>query len=483
MFALRVTYLTGRVYSAVFEDGDDKVEPEWPPHPSRLFSALVAAWGDGGAEQDLRPALLWLENQGAPTIYASDCTRRKVLPVFVPVNDEFAKQRAGILKERKQLPEERLRKSRKFPSATPSHPDVYFVWNVKPPADVLDSLDRILRRTSSLGHSSSLVAVEIAASVPAERWTVWAPEAPTGTRMRIAYPGRLKELMERYERFRKDPNKIHRPSLGRTTLYAAPPQAVFTTPQGIFDRMVILRRDEGPRASLRSAFSVLSALRGAILALAPQPVPEYLSGHAPESTPENPVRSERPHVAVAPLPFVGAPHATGDLMGVAALLPKKLTQEEREVCWRVVSAIEELQMPWGRWNVSVTDAEEHRRTLRPETWTRPHTVWSTVTPFVFDRYPKNPYGQEAEQVVREALVRVGLPAPCELDLHYNPWLVGVPKASSFPPAPARPGKPQRYHCHVWARFDRAIAGPVIAGAGRYYGYGLFGPLPSREEGQ
>ena len=117
MFALRVTYLTGRVYSAVFEDGDDKVEPEWPPHPSRLFSALVAAWGDGGAEQDLRPALLWLENQGAPTIYASDCSRRKVLPVFVPVNDEFFKQRAGILKERRQLPEERLRKSRKFPSA------------------------------------------------------------------------------------------------------------------------------------------------------------------------------------------------------------------------------------------------------------------------------------------------------------------------------------------------------------------------------
>jgi CRISPR-associated protein Csb2 len=138
-------------------------------------------------------------------------------------------------------------------------------------------------------------------------------------------------------------------------------------------------------------------------------------------------------------------------------------------------------MPWGRWKVSVTDAEERRRALRPETWTQPHTVWSTVTPFVFDRFPKDPYGREAVHVVGEAFLRVGLPRPCDLDLHYNPWHIGVPKASAFPPAPARPGKPQRYHCHVWARFDRPIAGPVIAGAGRYYGYGLFRPLFGRKD--
>jgi CRISPR-associated protein Csb2 len=102
-----------------------------------------------------------------------------------------------------------------------------------------------------------------------------------------------------------------------------------------------------------------------------------------------------------------------------------------------------------------------------------------VTPFVFDRYPKDPYGQEAEEVARQAFVRVGLPEPCELDLHYNAWHTGVPKASLFPPAPTRQGKPQRYHCHVWARFEQAIAGPVLAGAGRYYGYGLFAPLWSR----
>jgi CRISPR-associated protein Csb2 len=469
MFALRVTYLTGRVYSAEFDDGDIKAKAEWPPHPSRLFSALVAAWGEGGAEEELKPVLEWLQKQESPTIYAGDCTQRKLVQAFVPVNDTVT------------LPEDRLRKSRTFPSATLSQPDVYFAWREAPTADMQRALDQILKRTSSLGHSASLVSVEIANDIPVERLKVWQPNASVGTRMRIAYPGRLEELIQRHERFQKEPNKIHRPSLGRTTLYAPPPDGVTAPPRGIFDRMIFMRRDGGPRASLRSALSVTAALRGAIQKLSPQPVPEYLSGHAPQSTREKPVRSELSHVALIPLPFVDATHATGDLMGVAALLPETLNSEEREVCWRVLSGIGELHMPWGRWEVSLVDAEENRRTLRPEAWTQPSSIWSTVTPFVFDRYPKDSYGHEADDIVREAFIRVGVPEPCEVGLHYNSWHVGVPKASAFPPAPARPGKPQRYFCHVWARFDQPIAGPVIAGAGRYYGYGLFRSLADRNK--
>ena len=470
MFALRVTYLTGRVYSAVFDDGDAKARPEWPPHPSRLFSALVAAWGEGGAEKELQPALQWLEEQPAPAIYAGDHTPRKLFQAFVPVNDS------------RTLPDDRPRKPRTFPSASLSQPDVYFVWNTEPPAGVAAALDQILKRASSLGHSSSLVAVGIADSIPTHGVRSWQPDVPEGDRMRVAYPGRLQELIQHYARFQKDPNKIHRPSLGATTLYGPAPETRPPLPQGVFDRMIVLRRDDGPRASLRSTLSLTSALRGAIQSLAPQPVPEYLSGHSPLSTSENPMRSERPHLALVPLPFIDAPHATGDLMGLAALLPAMLTPKERELCWSVLGSVQELQMPWGVWGVSLADAEVGRA-LRFETWTQPRTVWSTVTPFVFDRFPKDPYGQEAEQIVREAFVRVGLPKPRELELHYNPWHTAVPKASMFPPAPARPGKPQRYHCHVWARFEQPVAGPLVAGAGRYYGYGFFAPLGARRDRQ
>jgi len=470
----------GRVYSAEFDDGDAKVEPEWPPHPSRLFSALVSAWGDGGGEEELKVALEWIESQEAPTIHAGDCTLRKLVHAFVPVNDPLREQYHRS--DRKiSLPEDRARKPRTFPSATLAQPDVYFVWKDSPPAKTASALRTILSRTSSLGHSASLVAAEVTEYIPEAAGSVWQPDASGEIRMRIASPGRLKELTARYERFQRYPSKIHRPSAGDTILYGRPPEAQSASIQGAFDRMIVLKRDSGPRASLRSALSITAALRGAIMANAPQPIPEYVSGHAPESTQDLPVRSERPHMALVPLPFVAAEHATGELMGVAAVLPKTLTREEQEICWRILAAINELKMPWGKWGVSVTDAEEHRRTLRPETWTRPYAVWSTVTPFVFDRYPKDPFGSEAEQVVRQAFVRSGFPEPVEIDLHYNPWHSGVPKASVFPPVPARPGKPLRYHCHVRARFDRVIKGPVVAGAGRYYGYGLFRALPERTE--
>jgi CRISPR-associated protein Csb2 len=464
VFALRVRYLTDRVYSAIFEDGDAKRTAEWPPHPSRLFSALVAAWGDGGAEEELKLALRWLEEQAPPVIYAGQHSPRRLVQAFVPVNDD------------RKLPEDRSRKRRAFPSASLSDPDVYFVWNTEPSFETAAALEQILRRTSSLGHSSSLVAVEIAGTPPKGDWTVWQPSASKGVRMRVSYSGRLQELSQSYEKFKKDPTKVNRPSIGRTILYDWTSERPSKVAQGFFDEMIVLRRDTGPRASLRSTLSVLAAFRGAIQKHVPDPVPEYLSGHAPESTPTNPVRSEKPHVAFIPLAFVSAQHATGEILGAALLLPTTLTLEQRSQCWDVVSSITELAMPWGRWIVSLADAEERRRALQHETWVRPHTIWSTVTPFVFDRYPKDAYGKEAEQVVRAAFARVGLPEPCELDLHYNPWHLGVPKAALFPPAPARPGKPQRYHCHVWARFEQPISGPVIAGAGRYYGYGFFAPL-------
>lgn len=464
MFAIRITYLMGRVYSAQFDDGDAKAEPEWPPHPSRFFSALVSAWGEGGAEAELRPALEWLERQRPPAIHAGECSIRELVQAFVPVNDSALP------------PDSRPRKPRAFPSATLSDPDVYLVWEESPPDELIESLSRILQRTSALGHSASLIEAEVASSVPERQWNVWKPGAAQGARMRVPYPGRLDELIEAFKRFDNDPSKVFRPSRGESVLYGRPTRQAAPERRGLFDSMIVLRRVNGPRASLRSTLSLTAALRGAMMRHAPQPVAEVLSGHAPQSTPDIPVRSERTHVALVPLAHVGGRYATGDVAGLGVLLPAELSQSERTLCWDVFSTIEKLSMQWGQWSLSITDAEERAYALQPTKWTGTGTIWSTVTPFVFDRFPKDPYGSEAQQNVRDAFSRAGLPEPVELDLHYNPWHTGSFKASAFPPAPAREGKPQRYHCHVWARFEQRLCGPVVAGAGRFYGYGLFLPL-------
>ena len=41
MFALGVEFLMRRAIMTRF---DNREEPEWPPHPDRVFMALVAAW-------------------------------------------------------------------------------------------------------------------------------------------------------------------------------------------------------------------------------------------------------------------------------------------------------------------------------------------------------------------------------------------------------------------------------------------------------
>jgi len=66
MFAIRVDLLTDRYYATAF---NDRQQGEWPPHPGRLFSAMVATWADGDPPLDAeRQALLWLEGQAPPAL-------------------------------------------------------------------------------------------------------------------------------------------------------------------------------------------------------------------------------------------------------------------------------------------------------------------------------------------------------------------------------------------------------------------------------
>ncbi|MGL4300752.1 MAG: type I-G CRISPR-associated protein Csb2, partial [Candidatus Neomicrothrix subdominans] len=88
MFAIRVDLLTDRYYATAF---NDRQQGEWPPHPGRLFSAMVATWADGDPPLDAeRQALLWLEGQAPPALRCDgpdDVARREVATHFVPIND------------------------------------------------------------------------------------------------------------------------------------------------------------------------------------------------------------------------------------------------------------------------------------------------------------------------------------------------------------------------------------------------------------
>src|ERR1700689_1775422 len=88
MFAITVELLAGRYTATQF---NDRNRPEWPPHPARLFSAMVAAWADNDEPDSAeRSALRWLEEQDPPFIHSGEEHRRSVVTHFVPVNDPTA---------------------------------------------------------------------------------------------------------------------------------------------------------------------------------------------------------------------------------------------------------------------------------------------------------------------------------------------------------------------------------------------------------
>jgi CRISPR-associated protein Csb2 len=151
-----------------------------------------------------------------------------------------------------------------------------------------------------------------------------------------------------------------------------------------------------------------------------------------------------------------------------------LQPEERSACLVALERVRSLTLGrLGEWRLERGDGHDVRQALDRLSWTSPARGWASVTPVVLGRYPRKPWGEEARQIVREACTIAGLPEPVEVETAPVGWVLGVPPASRFPALPARAGKPRRFHVHVRLVFAEAVAGPVLVGAGRHQGYGVF----------
>ena len=109
-----------------------------------------------------------------------------------------------------------------------------------------------------------------------------------------------------------------------------------------------------------------------------------------------------------------------------------------------------------------------------------------MTPVALDHHSKakskGAYLSECARSVKEAVERVVIGATV-VEVQVGPVSkhLGVPDAGSFPRLKRKDGSERRQH-HATVRFDRPIIGPLIVGAGRYRGYGLFRPF-AEEVGQ
>ncbi len=532
MLAIEIQLLTGRYVATAH---DDRARAEWPPHPARVFSALVATWGaEDVPDSAERLALEWLEQLPAPVIECSPATERTPVTHYVPVADasviglsetsrrydkitallakrddlleagasdtKIAAVESKIAAQRdvestvssagstapgsavEMLARGRGRQARTWPGVRPIDPIVELRWpDVDPSDEMLWVLDGLCGRLVRIGHSTSLVAVRCHRLAGSDR-PHWTPDDKGTTTLRWVRRGQLAAL--------EAAHRDHQASAPRTlpsspVRYRAPHDLdVAHQPAGAgFGgpwRVLAFRPGQRRLPSIR-AVQIASTLRLALISHAIEPVDPAISGHAADRRP-----TTAPHMAIVPLPMVGHEHATGELMGVAIVSPDALSAESEsaidEALQRFGDDGSELRM--GRNGTIVLDGDATAlQTLARSTWSGPSTDWVSVTPIALPHHPgdlasKNfaaadRAARRAERAVRASCEHVGLPEPAHVSVGLAPVLRGTERARAHPAF--RQGDLARALVHARVVFDEPVAGPMVLGSGRFLGLGLMWP--------
>lgn len=554
--AIAIDFLTGRYVATAHHDRD---QPEWPAHPARVFSALVAALHDGeDPDPAEREALEWLEQLAPPSIAASPASPRPTVTHYVPVNDaqvlglslterRYAKLRTSmtrlenartdakrasarraieqyrdvsvqvrkagatpLVNAQRLLPQGRGRQPRTFPSVTPEAPTMTLLWDdIDPRTERTDALAGLLDRLTRLGHSSSLVWARLVEVAPVPALV---PDVDGDQMIRTTGQGQLAALERRHTAralragdppgFQDSGPRTMPSAMTRYRWVGVTPAdgAANLLPQrsALSGEWFVFEQIAGRRMGSWAGLSVARAVRAALMShLDAQH--SLISGHQADGTPVT-----EPHLVVLPLPFVGHPHASGLLMGVALQLPAESP---------LLTGRDQLLRAIGRWEgahaayhaVLHTERGEqlmlHRTThpeattLRRSMWAGPATQWVTATPIALDRHPKH-WGhrqpdkhaaatQAAAAAVSAACRHVGLDEPTSVEVSLQPLSQGCRPASRYLPYDrgTGPNRRRRFLVHARLRFAQPVAGPLVIGAGRYLGVGLLRPQPSGRDTQ
>jgi CRISPR-associated protein Csb2 len=461
MLAIEVEFLMGR---AVISQWGDRTRAEWPPHPQRLFSALVSAYGELGAQRGHEQALRWLENLPAPEIKADLCASFRSSPsYFVPVNDQPVNKHKGRSDFRHVI-DRRGRQERFFPAAVPADPVIVFQWPHTPGLDEhRATLGSLVENLTYLGHSSSPVRACLR-----ERLTEpsLCPSEDGDVSLRVPSAGRFDRLQATHELRRT--NEGVQPPLGRLQAYQRPS----LVPRSIFSRnAMVVALEGGPRLGLDSTLPLIQHLRKALLARLGSCALELLSGHDAAGK-----MSKQPHLAIAPLGFVDSQHADGSLKGVAFVLPASADDTVRRPLRASLAESWNLYLgPLGSVAIRYVDpfSRGELKSLDFSFYARASDTWASVTPVVLDRHPKE-NGCSAESVVATACEAIGLPAPVEVRVGFVSAVTGAPRDLDFHGSAKQVDNRQRRH--VVIRFSERVRGPIMLGAGRFMGLGLCVPL-------
>lgn len=497
--AIEVWFLTGRYVATAY---NDRHAHEWPPHFARLFSALVSAWAENGEDQSEKECLLWLELLGTPSIVASSCAVREAKSHWVPVNDHIVRNSKDPEELEKNLrgffPENRAKQERYFPSCTPEHDRVVFVWDLTEEDQTYrDCLELILSRITRLGHSSSFAHCRLL-NTGDELKPQWVPSEDGELSLRTVGRGALEGLVsdfKRHEGVRQRafpfPHETYRRVCKTTTTVkdAQPERATW----------IIYEFDQASRFLPNTrAVEITKLFRRALFSYVSDPIPESISGHSPDGQP-----TKLDHVGVLAIPHVSSSFADGRLLGIVLAVPNTVSDSDKRKLhqglweWERLSENGNITLHLGRageLKLSRIPQTSGLVGLREQTWTRKSRVWASATPVALPQHPgklnrgtwntRRRGWQAAERIVASCCELAGLPRPIDVEVSTQPFLTGtrlIREFPSFKQVDPRSGiAVSRCLLHVRLHFESSLTGPLAIGSGKYFGLGLLRPMFDRD---
>ena len=530
MFSISIDFLCGQFRAASYYDRD---EPEWPPHPCRLYSAAVACSAENGTLSDDADTLDWLAKLPPPKIYASDCNKRTVAESYVPVNDvtstksldKYNKESAelaeilGIGEEIrntpendkriktiiaeysknldindiiKLLPEERLRQARTFPSVTLHDSCVEYIWDETIEDIRRKQLDIILARIVRLGRSSSFASVHVKTENLKEANYLPAESGTKDCSVRWVSSGQREALKDAYHYHQGITPRGSMPHISVNYRHLSDPEKTDIKPiyPNTSGEMLVFEFASSSRhLPISRTLEVASKMKATLMSYMNDITPS-VSGHQSDGK-----ILVSPHVSFLPLPWVGHSHADGRILGCSIVVPNTLPQDHKNMIYSALRKWEErngMSLFLGRSGVikmSRAISLPTSKTLRYATWRNSSNIWVSATPIALPFHPQGHFSKgtnaarqkawgKAESAVIKSCEHIDIPPPAKIILGLSPFLSGSQHISSYPPFYQGHGKNKRARklVHAVIEFDEPVSGNLVLGSGRFLGLGLMKPL-------
>jgi CRISPR-associated protein Csb2 len=387
MFALGIEFLTG---TAVMTSADSRETAEWPPHPARVFMALVAAHyetrplPEDGAEAlavwaEERRCLEWIEQQKAPSLHFVQVPkeqRRSVVKFYVPVNDATLTAKPAGVKPAEMrsalgvMPAFRSKQERTFPAISLGIEDrrnrVHLIWHeAELPAELGPAFHCLVAKVIRVGHSSSLTMVWIAADAAIPPATFLpdssAKASRRGISLRSIAPGFLADLDQRFNAeeinaffelsekieaatgaAKKKAKDAFKERFGEDWRASVPAPLQRRPFVGVSHNYIEAQGEDAQLAFtiFDPEILVLTKLDGRVLGLeSTNLLIEALRGTLLKGSEDAPAwftghralnePADSPHLALFPMAFVGNEHADGHILGLGLAFPRSISAEER----------------------------------------------------------------------------------------------------------------------------------------------------------